>query len=177
MDYSMILNGGTGIGGYGQASPGAANRWMSYLSVDDVDAEFDAALRAGATQRMAPIDFGPVGRGATIADPTGAVLSLWKSASDDAPDKIIAFYDKELQKYGKTIQCHGAWSGGHVESSHGKDEGSKPVSCGNDGHGDSVKLKVGTEGNQHIVAVKPASQGTRFALVYVRMHTGSDSTI
>ena len=86
MDYSMILNGGTGIGGYGQASPGAANRWMSYLSVDDVDAEFDAALRAGATPRMAPMDFGPVGRGATIADPTGAVLALWKSASDDAPD-------------------------------------------------------------------------------------------
>jgi hypothetical protein len=38
-------------------------------------------------------------------------------------------------------------------------------------------LKVGTEGNQHIVSVKPNSNGTRFALVYVRMHTGSDNTI
>jgi len=37
--------------------------------------------------------------------------------SDDAPDKIIAYYNKELQKYGKPIQCHGAWSGGHVELS------------------------------------------------------------
>jgi hypothetical protein len=27
------------------------------------------------------------------------------------------------------------------------------------------------------VAVKPNSKGTRFALVYVRMHTGKDSTI
>jgi hypothetical protein len=97
--------------------------------------------------------------------------------SDDAPDKVIAYYNKELQKYGKPIQCHGAWSGGHVESSHDNDEGSKPVSCGKNGSGDSVELKVGTEANQHIVAVKPNSQGARFALVYVRMHTGSDNTI
>jgi hypothetical protein len=98
--------------------------------------------------------------------------------SEDAPDKIIAYYDKELQKYGKTIQCHGSWSGGgHVETSPGKEEISKPVSCGKNGSGDSVELKVGTEGNQHVVAVKPNSQGTRFALVYVRIHTGSDNTI
>ena len=97
--------------------------------------------------------------------------------SDDAPDKVIAYYDKELQKYGKPIQCKGAWSGGHVEGSPGKKEGSKPVSCGNNGSGDSVELKVGTEGNQHVVAVKPSRQGTRFALVYVRMHTGKDETI
>jgi hypothetical protein len=97
--------------------------------------------------------------------------------SDDAPDKIIAYYNKELQKYGKPIQCHGGWSGGHVESSPGKEEGAKPVSCGSNSGGDSVELKVGTEGNQHVVAVKPNSKGTRFALVYVRMHTGKDDTI
>jgi hypothetical protein len=97
--------------------------------------------------------------------------------SDDAPDKIIAYYDKELRRYGKPIQCHGDWSGGHVQSSPGKEEGSKPVSCSDMGGGNSVELKVGTEGNQHVVAIKPNSSGSRFALVYVRMHTGSDKTI
>jgi hypothetical protein len=119
--------------------------------------------------------------------------------SDDAPDKIIAYYDKELRKYGKTIQCHGGWNGGQsgiqsgiqskiqtgiesgIQSGHvtydGKDDMSKPVACGNDSSGNSVELKVGTEGNQHIVAIKPNSSGSRFALVYVRMHTGSDKTI
>jgi hypothetical protein len=97
--------------------------------------------------------------------------------SDDAPDKIISYYNKELQKYGKPIQCQGAWTGGHVETSPGKEEGAKPVSCGKNASGDSVELKVGTEGNQHIVAVKPSHQGTRFALVYVRTRTGSDDTI
>jgi len=96
--------------------------------------------------------------------------------SDDAPDKVIAYYNKELPKYGKPIQCHGGWTGGH-SNYNGKDDMSKPVSCGNDGSGDSVELKVGTEGNQHIVAVKPSNRGSRFALVYVRMHTGKEDTI
>jgi len=97
--------------------------------------------------------------------------------SDDAPDKIIAYYDKELQKYGKSIRCQGAWVDDNVQSSQHKDELSKPVACGSSSGGDSVELKVGTEGNQHIVAVKPNAKGTKFALVYVRMHTGSDTTI
>jgi len=96
--------------------------------------------------------------------------------SDDAPDKIIAYYNKDLQKYGKPIQCHGGWNGGHANYDH-KDEMSKPVSCGNEGSGDAVELKAGTEGNQHIVSITPNSQGSRFALVYVRMHTGKDDTI
>jgi hypothetical protein len=96
--------------------------------------------------------------------------------SDDAPDKIIAYYNKELPKYGKPIQCHGGWNGGHKDYDN-KDDLSKPVSCGSNGSGDSVELKVGTEGNQHIVSVKPNSQGSRFALVYVRIRTGKDDTI
>lgn len=96
--------------------------------------------------------------------------------SDDAPDKVIAYYNKELPKYGKPIQCHGAWNGGHKDYDS-KDDLSKPVSCGSNGGGDSVELKVGTEGNQHIVSVKPNSPGSRFALVYVRIRTGKDDTI
>ena len=96
--------------------------------------------------------------------------------SDDAPDKIVAYYNKELPKYGKPIQCHGGWHEGHVNYDN-KDDLSKPVSCDNDGSSDSVELKVGTEGNQHIVSVKPIGHGSRFALVYVRVHTGKEDTI
>jgi len=119
--------------------------------------------------------------------------------SDENPDKIIAYYDKELQKFGKTIQCHGGWNGGQsgiqsgiqskiqtgiqsgIQSGHvnyeGKEDLSKPVTCENDRSGDAVELKVGTEGNQHLISVKPNGHGTRFALVYVRIHTGKDDTI
>jgi len=88
--YSMILNGdGTssqGIGGYRSIDAKARPHWMSYISVDDVDAGYAAALEAGATAASAPADFGPFGRGATLIDPTGAAFSLWRSASGDAPD-------------------------------------------------------------------------------------------
>ncbi|MBI3484608.1 MAG: hypothetical protein HY012_05580, partial [Acidobacteria bacterium] len=87
-----------------------------------------------------------------------------------------AYYNKELQKFGKPIECHGRWHGWDVNV-EGKKEGTKPVTCRDSGSGDSVELKVGTEDNQHIVAVKPDGKGTRFALVYVRTRSGKDDTI
>jgi hypothetical protein len=97
--------------------------------------------------------------------------------SEDAPDKIISYYNKELQKFGKPIECHGPWKGGDVNvDNHGKD-GAKPVACRSSESGDSVELKVGTEDNQHIVAVKPDGKGSRFALVFVRTRAGKDDMI
>jgi len=112
--YSMILNGNEGIGGFLADQAGQPTRWLSHLSVPDVDKAFKAAVAAGATERVAPSDFPPVGRGAAILDPTGAELSLWKSANGDRPDvdqvavgswcwnelwtpdakKALAFYEK-----------------------------------------------------------------------------------
>jgi hypothetical protein len=97
--------------------------------------------------------------------------------SDDSPDRVIAYYDKELQRFGKPIQCRGRWTGGDVNAELHKKEGAKAVSCRDNGSGDSVELKVGTEENQHIVAIKPDGKGTRFALVYVRTRAGKDDTI
>jgi len=94
--------------------------------------------------------------------------------SDDPPDKVIAYYDKDLGKFGKPIHCTSGWHGGvHAEE---KDNMDKPVSCDNQS-GDAVELKVGTEGNQHVVAIKHSDKGTRFALVYLRMHKGKGETI
>ena len=97
--------------------------------------------------------------------------------SDDSPAKVLAFYNKELQKFGKPIECHGRWTGGDVNAELHKQEGAKPVTCRSGENGDSVELKVGTEESQHIVAVKPDGKGTRFALVYVRTHAGKGDTI
>src|SRR2546423_6216919 len=84
--YHMLMNGADGIGGLAQAAPGAPSAWQSYISVTDVDTTYRAALAAGATSVLPPTDFPPVGRGATIADPTGATVSLWKSAQGDRAD-------------------------------------------------------------------------------------------
>jgi predicted enzyme related to lactoylglutathione lyase len=84
--YSMIHNGDEGIGGYTESPAGVPNHWIGYVSVPDVDQTHAAALAAGAKQLMAPTDFGPVGRGSAIKDPTGAPFCLWKSADADRPD-------------------------------------------------------------------------------------------
>jgi len=39
-----------------------------------------------------------------------------------------------------------------------------------------VELKVGTEGNQHMVSVEPEGKGSDFTLVYV-MTRGKEGTI
>jgi hypothetical protein len=84
--YALIQNAGEGIGGFRTAQPGERSLWMSYLSVADVDAASKSAEAAGATVLMPPTDFPSVGRGATLADPTGAVFSVWKGTQEDPPD-------------------------------------------------------------------------------------------
>lgn len=84
--YPMIHNGAQGIGGLTPAQAGERPQWRSYISVLDVDKAYQAALAAGAKGAMPPTDFGPVGRGANIVDPTGAPVSLWHSAEPDRAD-------------------------------------------------------------------------------------------
>ena len=92
--YPLIMNGNEGIGGFRTSPPGVPAMWMSYLSVADVDASYKAALAAGAKSLMPPEDFGTAGRGATLADPTGAVFSIFKSPQGDRPDSAkTAFGD------------------------------------------------------------------------------------
>ena len=101
VDYELIhLRGGEGIGGFRVALPGVPTQWTSYLSVGDVDASFAAAVAAGARGVMPPTEFGPMGRGAAIVDPTGAAFCLWKGALGDRADRDVVpmgdFYWNEL---------------------------------------------------------------------------------
>ncbi|MFY9561481.1 MAG: hypothetical protein WAQ52_14705 [Terriglobales bacterium] len=126
------------------------------------------ALKEGHDEKSANVNISGPGFGLKVV--------AAEFQSDDSPGKVIAYYNKELQRFGKPIECRGRWTGGDVNAELHKKEGAKPVTCGDNGSGDSVELKVGTEENQHIVAVKPDGKGTRFALVYVRTH-GKDDTI
>jgi hypothetical protein len=161
---------------------------MGDLHVDEQPDIRDAGLTVYPGARPAPKETGEDKKSANVnLSFPGFALKVVAAefASDDSPDKVLAYYEKELQKYGKAIQCHGPWNGGDVGVNADKDawqhkngDGlSKPVSCRDSGSGDSVELKVGTEGNQHLVAIKPQGKGSRFALVYVRARTGKDNTI
>jgi hypothetical protein len=84
--YEVIHNGEEFIGGIVAAEAGTPNHWRSWLSVPDVDDRYGAALAAGAASVLAPRDWPGIGRGATVLDPTGARVSLWKGAQGDRDD-------------------------------------------------------------------------------------------
>ena len=93
--------------------------------------------------------------------------------SDDSPEKVIAFYRDQLRKYGSVLECH---SQGHFNMNMKySDKSSHAVTCDTD-NGKNVELKVGTDENQHIVAVESEGKGSSFSLVYVRTH-GKEANI
>jgi len=101
----------------------------------------------------------------------GLKVVVQKFETDDSPGKVLDYYQKPMSKYGKVIQCNGG-SGGNYHH-HDNDA---PVSCDNDSGDDYQKsLKVGTENNQHVVAVKPRGKGSEFVLVYVRAQVHDDN--
>jgi hypothetical protein len=91
-------------------------------------------------------------------------------SSDDAPNKVIAFYQNQLKKYGSVLECH---TSGHDVTVTPKN-GSKDLACDSES-GKTVELKVGSNDNQHVVSVNPDGYGSSFTLVYV--HTNSGNTI
>lgn len=93
--------------------------------------------------------------------------------SDDPPNKIAAFYQNELKKYGTVLECHTSHRG-HWGPDH--NHGSEELKCEGDDRGNTIELKAGTRSNQHIVSIDPQGKGSDFALVYVRTH-GKEDTI
>jgi len=93
--------------------------------------------------------------------------------SDDPPDKIIAYYQDQLKRYGNVLQCH---DGGFkidddvpvVGGKKGYVVGDK-LKCDSDDGGKKVELKAGTSDNQHIVAIEPEGKGSDFAIVWLRV--------
>jgi hypothetical protein len=94
--------------------------------------------------------------------------------SDDAPEKIINFYQAPLKKYGTILICHTSGFDVNTDMKTGNEK-SHDLTCESTG-GSNTELKVGTKENQHIVAVKPEGKGSSFSLVYVRTH-GKDADI
>jgi hypothetical protein len=106
----------------------------------------------------------------------GIKLVVAQYTSDDAPAKIVDFYRDKLKKYGKVLECHSQKHGGDVsvhdddkspkDSKDSKD--SKELKC-DENSGPVTELKVGTEDNQHVVAIEPgdAGKGSKFAVVYL----------
>ena len=109
--------------------------------------------------------------------PFGLRVVAIEYVTEDAPEKVIAFYKDKLKSYGNILECH---TDGHdtsdVDVHMGKaDKGSKELNCGNN-QGKNLELKVGTKDNQHLVNIRAqdSGKGTDFALVFIRTRNDKD---
>ena len=139
--YDMIYAGPTMIGGYAAPkSDRQPSHWISYVSVEDVDAVVKAATANGGRVVEAPYDLPGVGRTARIADPQGADLCPFKNAGGDPPDelpprggfcwnelhttdprKALSFYEKVLGFSSRSMEGPGGTY--HIISRGGADRG------------------------------------------------------
>lgn len=119
-----------------------------------------------------PLNFG------ILTESFGLKLVVAKYESDDATGKVIAFYRDKLKKYGKVLECHTRHNDTHAEiNDSDSDKSSKELKCDGDNGGPITELKVGTEDNQHVVAVEPGEghgSGAIFSLIYVHTRKQGD---
>lgn len=98
--------------------------------------------------------------------------------SDDAPEKVSAFYRKALTEYSDVIECRGKQPIGKPEKT------GLGLTCDDDGEGhsstkkkhnnDETELKAGSPSKQHIVSFKAAGGGTEFGLVSLELPRDSN---
>lgn len=121
-------------------------------------------------ENSGPLNFG------LLMENFGMKLVVAKYESNDAPEKVISYYRGKLKKYGKVLECHSEKQDDGVQvKSDGKNSG-KELTC-DQNTGPVTELKVGSEDNQHIVAVEPRdSTGCNFSLVYLHSR-GKDDEI
>lgn len=123
--YTVIEHDGTPIGGIvplrkdeGRVS---SSRWLSLLSVEDVDSAVQQVKRAGGTVNMEPRDIPERGRLALVTDPQGAMLVLLRSSGGDPEDGALVtnrFMWTELwaRDVGKAVELYRALVGYELES-------------------------------------------------------------
>jgi hypothetical protein len=123
-------------------------------------------LYPGARPKQDPNN-DPVNLG-ILTESFGIKLVVAKYETDDSPAKVLDFYREKMKKYGKVLECHNTNDDTDVHSDDDSDL-NKPLKCQGDNSGPVRELKVGTEGNAHIVAIENPenSKGTTFAIVYV----------
>ncbi len=91
-EYAVVVAGGRPIGGVVQrpVPPGEHRQpaWLTFLSVQDVDAARRVALGHGAKSVSEPKTYARRGRQAVLSDPEGAVFAILAASGGDPADDL-----------------------------------------------------------------------------------------
>jgi len=94
----------------------------------------------------------------------------------DSSDKVLAFYRRDLGRYGDVIECRGRSTIGEpTRTSDGLtcDDDNKVHNTSSSSH-DKLELKAGSHQHQHAVSIDSRNGGTHFGLVLIDLPTHSD---
>lgn len=95
--------------------------------------------------------------------------------TSDSQDKVLAFYQKALGRYGDVIRCQGDQAVGTPTATQ---EGLNCAEGNGKGHVDlssDLTLKAGSRHHQHILGIeKKDGSGTRFALIELQLPAAID---
>lgn len=139
----------------------------------------------GATPKPSRHDDDDKGQASVSMSMFGLKVAVISYVSDDSPDKVLAWYRGEMKPMGSFIECTGSGDVGnaHIEGDSDKGGLDDPVTCDKDS-GDRgrkvTQLRLGTKGNQKIVAIaerKDGKPGSEFALIRVIVGKGKGDTI
>ncbi len=84
--YTVAKLGETMVGGMMKLPmPDVPPNWMSYVSVEEVDAAVKAAKDGGGNVVMEPMDVADMMRLAVVSDPSGAVIAMMHNNGGDPP--------------------------------------------------------------------------------------------
>ena len=129
-------------------------------------------LYAGARVHKDKSDESPAVQLGLWGGSSGFKLAVLKLESNDAPEKVAAFYRKALAKYGKVVDC-----GDSSKATGEKAKGNSSIELGCEEErpeSGELVLKAGTKEEQHVVGIKANGGLTVFQLVYVETRTSGN---
>jgi uncharacterized protein len=168
--YTILKNGEKDVGGL-DAPPAdreVASNWLTYITVDDVDATATRVPALGGSVLMAPYDVPSIGRVAIVADPQGGVFAAFQSltpgATDTTPETHSFCWSQILAKNVDAIVPFYTSLFGWTPSPMG--EGQVLFSRGEEQVGGAMQMAADTDKPTHwlnYVAVKALGASTKKA--------------
>ncbi len=107
----------------------------------------------------------------------GAKLVLTKLRVDASPEKIAAFYQVDLARFGEVLDCSQPLSAeqraedrAERKTSYARKVRDDRLTCkGETAPRDGMLFRAGTNTNQRVVSIRPRDGGTEFTLVHVNL--------
>jgi predicted enzyme related to lactoylglutathione lyase len=152
--YTMLLLDGKRACAISAAREGQMTAWLSYVTVDDVDAAARRVGELGGTPLAEPFDVMEAGRMAVVQDPTGAVFALWQPRQSIGAEIVngpgaLSLNQLNTSDPGRAQEFYSELFGWRVEQVAGGDQPYWGIYNGDNLNGGMMQLPPGNPAPPH----------------------------